>query len=201
MGKHGGICDCQTSRDTIIYATSADRRGLESITQVLSEVVLRPKLTDLEVDIARQTVKFELEALHMRPEQDIILLDMIHAAAYRDNTLGLPKLCPSQNLDKIDRNVLLSYLRLHHVPSRMVVAGSGVDHDEFVRHVEKHFNTETCTWNVETLANSSVHEVDTSVAQYTGGMVKVSADEEDGGSPGGSRRVMGCFLVIFVGRM
>lgn len=201
MGKHGGICDCQTSRDTIIYATSADRRGLESITQVLSEVVLRPKLTDLEVDIARQTVQFELEALHMRPEQEIILTDMIHAAAYRDNTLGLPKLCPSQNLDKIDRNVLLSYLRLHHVPSRMVVAGCGVDHDEFVRHVEKHFNTETCTWNAETLANSSVNEVDTSVAQYTGGMVKVSGDE-NGDSPGGSSQVNGLFhFVIFVGSM
>lgn len=61
----------------------------------------------------------------------------------------------------------------------MVVAGCGVDHDELVRHVEKHFNSETCTWNAETLGNSSVTEVDTSVAQYTGGTVKVSGVEEE----------------------
>lgn len=174
LGKHGGVCDCQTSRDTTIYATSVDRLGLESVTRILAEVVLRPKLTDEEVQTARHTVAYELQALHMRPEQDILLSDMIHAAAYRDNTLGLPRLCPTENLDKIDRNVLLSYLRLHHTPSRMVVAGCGVDHEEFVQYVEKYFNDNK--WNLETLNNSlnnSVTEVDTSVAQYTGGTVKV----------------------------
>lgn len=34
LERHGGICDCQGSRDTTVYATSADSRGLEAITQV-----------------------------------------------------------------------------------------------------------------------------------------------------------------------
>lgn len=62
----------------------------------------------------------------MRPEQEPILMDMIHAAAFRENTLGLPKLCPAENLDVITRNVLLNYLKYHHTPDRMVVAGVGV---------------------------------------------------------------------------
>lgn len=173
LEKHGGICDCQTSRDTFVYAASADSRGLEPVTRMLAEVVLRPQLTDDEVNLARQTVQFELESLNMRPEQDPILMDMIHAAAFRDNTLGLPKLCPPENLEKIDRDVLLSYLRLHHNPERMVVAGCGVDHDEFVRHVEKYFTGHAATWEAATLKNDSVNAVDTSVAQYTGGTVKV----------------------------
>lgn len=173
LEKHGGICDCQTSRDTFVYAASVDSRGLEPVTRILSEVVLRPKLTEDEVNIARQTVQFELESLNMRPEQDPILMDMIHAAAFRDNTLGLPKLCPAENLEKIDRNVLLSYLQLHNDPSRMVVAGCGVDHDQFVRHVEKYFTAESSTWNAEG-CKSNVNTVDSSVAQYTGGTVKVS---------------------------
>lgn len=177
LEKHGGICDCQSSRDTFVYAASADRRGLESVTRVLAESVLRPKIQTQEVDYARQVVQFELESLNMRPEQEPLLMDMIHAAAYRDNTLGLPKLCPPANAPLIDRDVLLSYLRLHHTPSRMVVAGVGVDHDEFVRHVEKFFANESATWELEPVKNNSVTEVDTSISQYTGGIVKVSVLE------------------------
>lgn len=35
LERHGGICDCQGSRDTTVYATSADSKGLEAITQVI----------------------------------------------------------------------------------------------------------------------------------------------------------------------
>lgn len=174
LEKHGGICDCQSSRDTFVYAASADRRGLESVTRVLAESVLRPKIQAQEVDYARQVVQFELESLNMRPEQDPLLMDMIHAAAYRDNTLGLPKLCPPANATLIDRDILMSYLRLHHTPARMVVAGVGVDHDELVKYVEKFFANESATWEMEPVGNNSVTEVDTSISQYTGGIVKVS---------------------------
>lgn len=126
LEKNGGICDCQSSRDTLIYAASIDSRAIESVTRLLADVTLRPTLHAAEVSAARKSVQFELETLGMRPEQEPILMDMIHAAAYRDNTLGLPKLCPSENLSLIDRNVLMNYLKYHHTPQRMVIAGVGV---------------------------------------------------------------------------
>lgn len=176
LEKHGGICDCQSSRDTFIYAASADTRGLDQVTKVLSEVVLRPQLKPDEVDLARQAVLFELESLHMRPEQEPILMDMIHGAAFRDNTLGLPKLCPSVNTSKIDRNMLLTYLKHHYTPQRMVVAGVGVQHDEFVKLVEKHFVESEATWNVEQIKNRGANSVDTSISQYTGGVKTEECD-------------------------
>jgi hypothetical protein len=36
-------------RDTFIYASSADRRGMDSVVQVLGEVVLRPQISLKEV--------------------------------------------------------------------------------------------------------------------------------------------------------
>lgn len=127
LEKNGGICDCQSSRDTLIYAASIDSRGLESVTRLLADVTLRPTLDSEEVNLARRAVQFELETLGMRPEQEPILMDMIHAAAFRENTLGLPKLCPPQNLEYIDRFVLMNYLKYHHTPKRMVIAGVGVN--------------------------------------------------------------------------
>lgn len=169
LEKHGGICDCQSSRDTFVYAASADSRGLESVSRILADVVLRPKLAIEEVDMARQAVKFELETLGMRPEQEPILMDMIHGAAFRDNTLGLPKLCPPENADKIDRAMLLNYLRHHHSPDRMVLAGVGVPHDDLVRLAEKYFVEGSATWETEPVAAKDPAGVDSSIAQYTGG--------------------------------
>ncbi|TMW39672.1 hypothetical protein DOY81_015248, partial [Sarcophaga bullata] len=125
LEKNGGICDCQSSRDTLIYAASIDSRAIESVTRLLADVTLRPTLHEEEVFLARRAIQFELETLGMRPEQEPILMDMIHAAAYRENTLGLPKLCPQQNLDTINRGVLMNYLKYHHTPRRMVIAGVG----------------------------------------------------------------------------
>ncbi|KMY92126.1 mitochondrial-processing peptidase subunit alpha [Drosophila simulans] len=172
LEKNGGICDCQSSRDTLIYAASIDSRAIDSVTRLLADVTLRPTLSDQEVSLARRAVNFELETLGMRPEQEPILMDMIHAAAFRDNTLGLPKLCPLENLDHIDRNVLMNYLKYHHSPKRMVIAGVGVDHDELVNHVQRYFVDDKAIWETEALEDLGPKQVDTSIAQYTGGLVK-----------------------------
>lgn len=126
--------------------------------------------------MARQSVQFELETLNMRPEQEPILMDMIHAAGYRDNTLGLPKLCPENNAVKIDRVMLLNYLKHHHTPTRMVVAGVGVPHDVLVEQVQKYFVEQKPTWETEKFQSKGANYVDTSVAQYTGGMKIVCPD-------------------------
>lgn len=81
LEKHGGICDSQASRDTFIYAASAYTSGLEEVMHLLAEITLRPQLTPEEIDLARLTVQFELETLGMRPEQETLLMDMIHAVS------------------------------------------------------------------------------------------------------------------------
>ena len=52
-------------------------------------MVLRPRLTAEEVEGARQTVAFELQTLAMRPEQEPLLMDMIHAVSQIIITLTL----------------------------------------------------------------------------------------------------------------
>lgn len=84
-----------------------------------------------------QTIQFELETLGMRPEQETILTDMVHAAAYQDNTIGLPKICPTANIGRINRHTLLSYLSKHFTPERMVLAGVGVNHEQLVEAANK----------------------------------------------------------------
>ncbi|XP_012288110.1 mitochondrial-processing peptidase subunit alpha [Orussus abietinus] len=174
LEKHGGICDCQASRDTFVYAASAERQGLDMVTRVLGDIVLRPQITDDELNAAKQTVQFELESLLTRPEQEPLLMDMIHAAAYRDNTLGLPKICPSENIENINRQILFTYLKNYYTPARMVVAGVGVHHKDLVEAAQKYFVDEKPIWEEDDtllLKDKNLGLVDHSIAQYTGGFL------------------------------
>lgn len=174
LEEFGGICDCQATRDTFLYAASVDSRGLEATLEILGDVVLRPRVTDEELEMTRMAITYELEDANMRPDQEPLLVEAIHAAAFGGNTLGLPKLCPEKNLESISRNVLMSYLRNYHSPERMVVAGVGIEHDRLVEAAQKFFIEEKPTWN-NADGKSNIH-VDHSVAQYTGGLITQSKD-------------------------
>lgn len=171
LEEHGGICDCQTSRDTTMYAVSADSRGLDVVVGLLADVVLHPRLTDEELEMTRMAVQFELEDLNMRPDPEPLLTEMIHEAAYRGNTVGLRRFCPPDNVARIDRAALHAYLRCYYRPARMVLAGVGVEHAQLVACARRHLLGARPAWGGEPAA-----EADRSVAQYTGGLVKLEKD-------------------------
>ncbi|RWS03327.1 mitochondrial-processing peptidase subunit alpha-like protein [Dinothrombium tinctorium] len=175
LERHGGICDCQGSRDTLIYAASVETKGLESVVRMLSEVILSPRITEEEINIARQTIAFELEDTAMKPDQETLLLEQIHAAAFRANTLGLPKLTPPENISRISRNMIYTYANLYHTPQRMVLAGVGVEHEKLVEFAQKDFVEKKPIWEEEMDIEKSI-QVCNSVAQYTGGVIAVEKD-------------------------
>ena len=94
---------------------------------------------------------------------------MIHQASYRSNTLGLPNICPEENIDKITRDELLVYLSSHFDPSRMVLTGVNVDHGQLVELARQHFVGADTSWR-EVKGRS----IDNSLSQYTSADVKVS---------------------------
>lgn len=171
LEKYGGICDCQSTRDTFLYAASFHRRGLDSTMEILADVVLRPQVRDDELDLVRQAIRYEIEDGEMNPQQDVFGVEGIHAAAFANNTVGLPKVCPEKNIDVINRKTLMHYLCNHHTPERMVVAGVGVDHDQLVECAQKYFVEDDPIWKGEKRITP-----DKSTAQYTGGIISQEKD-------------------------
>ncbi|XP_071948022.1 mitochondrial-processing peptidase subunit alpha-like [Antedon mediterranea] len=175
LEAYGGICDCQTSRDTMVYGISADREGLNEVIDILSEVVLRPKITSSELDDVGIGIRFELEDLELRPDPEPLLTEMIHAAAFRNNTLGQPKFCTEESLAKISNETIMQFLNVHHTPSRMVLAGVGMEHEALVDLAKTHFLGSSVAWNTEKIQQLGGN-IDRSMAQYTGGVQKVERD-------------------------
>jgi len=154
---------------------------VDSAIKILGDVILRPKLDENEIENARLAIRYELEDLDIRPEQEPILVEMIHAAAYRENTLGLPKISLPENISAIDRPTLFTFLRAHYDPSRMVLAGVGIDHDALVESAQKYFVEKKPIWVQDTSLTIPGRDiqVDRSVAQYTGGLVQIEKDLSD----------------------
>ncbi|XP_077986771.1 mitochondrial-processing peptidase subunit alpha-like [Glandiceps talaboti] len=175
LEKYGGIVDSQSSRDTMVYAMSVESSGLETGISVLADAVLQPKLTPEEIDLSAQIIQFELESLRLRPDPEPLLTEMIHAAAYRQNTLGLPRFCPKENIRSIDRTEILNFMHNYYSPSRMVIAGVGMEHDDLVKMVQRHFLTAKPVWETE-LDTSLSKGVDHSISQYNGGIVTEERD-------------------------
>ncbi|KAM3825440.1 mitochondrial-processing peptidase subunit alpha-like isoform 2-T2 [Vipera latastei] len=115
--------------------------------------------------MTRMAVRFELQDLNMRPDPEPLLTEMIHAAAYRENTVVLNRFCLAENIEKIDRMVLHSYLRNYYTPDRMVLAGVGIEHQ--LDCARKYFLGTVPAWG-----SGKAEEVDKSVTQYTGGILK-----------------------------
>jgi processing peptidase subunit alpha len=166
--RHGGMLDCQYHRDTIMYGATGYSSNCSSIIKLLSEAVFRPVITDDEMLTTRERVAFELEDVDMKLDPEPILTELIHLAAFRENTLGLPKMCPPGNVDVIQRQNVLDYLQCYYTPSRLTVCGVGIDHSSFVEMVKENFMNIQPSWS-HSEVNRSL-KPDNSVSQYTGGI-------------------------------
>lgn len=77
------------------------------------------------MQIRCKSALFAVKLLHIppfsRPDVEMIMTDYVHAAAFRDNTLGLPKVCPDPQA--ITREHIYAFMSKYFVPERMIVVG------------------------------------------------------------------------------
>ncbi|CDW57151.1 mitochondrial processing peptidase subunit [Trichuris trichiura] len=166
MEKNGAIVDCQHTKDSLIYASSCRASSAEAVLELIAESLFHPNFSEAEIATAREVVKSNVEAITMKPEPEELLNDLIHAAAYRDNTLGLPKYCQPENFDKIDKADLFSFMRTYYTPNRIIVG------EEKMR-------------------------VDESLAQYTGGEIRIEKDLSNVGMAINPFPELGHFVIGF----
>lgn len=65
----------------MIHAISLNKDGLETAIQILSEVVMRPQFQEEEILATQQAVAFELENIHMNPNKEMRMMEMVHTVS------------------------------------------------------------------------------------------------------------------------
>ncbi|KAF1346186.1 Metalloenzyme, LuxS/M16 peptidase-like protein [Delphinella strobiligena] len=133
----GGNIQCASSRESLMYQAATFNSAVPTTIALLAETIRDANITDEEVERQLETAEYEIGEIWSKPE--LILPELVHMAAYKDNTLGNPLLCPAERLPQIDRRTVEAYRSAFFRPERLVVAFAGVEHAEAVRLAEQHF--------------------------------------------------------------
>jgi len=160
MSQIGTNVHCAASREHVVLSADALRPNIPEVLAALADVLQRPRFAEFDLREARAQYAAEAEGRSQAP--DILLQDLLHEAAYQNNTLGNSFFAPLQNLDHFTGDVLRGWVREHYTTDRIVVSAVGVDHKEFTDLVTKVFN--------ELPRSLKPHK--SPQAQYTGGELR-----------------------------
>ncbi|KAL1302920.1 hypothetical protein AAFC00_003242 [Neodothiora populina] len=152
----GGNIQCASSRESLMYQAATFNSAVPTTIGLLAETIRDARITDEEVDRQLETAEYEIGEIWSKPE--LILPELVHMAAYKDNTLGNPLLCPAERLPHIDRRTIEAYRSAFFKPDRLVVAFAGVEHAEAVRLAEQHFGDMKSSLSSSTSASTSTAE-------------------------------------------
>ncbi|KAL1997031.1 hypothetical protein VTN49DRAFT_7896 [Thermomyces lanuginosus] len=133
----GGNIQCSSSRESLMYQSASFNSTVSSTLGLLAETIRDPLITEEEVEQQLATAEYEISEIWAKP--DLILPELVHMTAYKDNTLGNPLLCPKERLVEINKAVVDKYRAAFFRPERMVVAFAGVDHETAVKLTERYF--------------------------------------------------------------
>lgn len=134
----GGNIMCAASREAVAYQSSHFQKATPLVMSLIADTVTNPQFTPEEVEAQREAARYEIREFKSKPET--YLPEVLHHVAYQGETLGNSLFCPEERIDSIDTKLLLDTKKDWYRPERMVIAGSGIDHQELVELAEKHFS-------------------------------------------------------------
>lgn len=191
---------CSSSRETIMYQATVFPHDVPTALSLMSSTIQRPLLEEEELAAQKEAAAYEIREIWAKPE--MILPELVHTVAYRDNTLGMPLLCPEERLPEITSDTLRTYMRDWYKPERMVIAGVGMEHEQLVQLATEHFGNMTssptssaklhpsastshpslsksfATLQPDSLS-SDFATLSTARARYTGGQMMIDKPEEE----------------------
>ncbi len=137
LEKLGGNVQCASSRESMMYQAGTFNSAVPDAVALLADTVRNPRITDQEIAQQVETAGYEVSEIWSKPE--LILPELLHTAAFKDNTIGNPLLCPEERLQAINGDVIRAYRDAFYRPERIVVAFAGVPHEQAVELAEQHF--------------------------------------------------------------
>ncbi|KAM7476019.1 hypothetical protein LguiB_023262 [Lonicera macranthoides] len=129
----GGHVTATASREQMAYSYDAIKTYVPQMVELLVDCVRNPVFLDWEVNNEIKKVKAEIADMSNNPQG--LLLEAIHAAGY-SGALANPLLAPESALNRLSSTVLEEFVSENYTAPRMVLAASGVEHEELLSIAE-----------------------------------------------------------------
>lgn len=136
--NQSGHANCLKRENTVYYA-KAFNADVPAAVNILADILQNSKLESHAIDRERDVILRESEEVDKQLEE--VVFDHLHATAFQGQPLGHTILGPPQNIQSIQRDDLLNYIKANYTADRMVLVGAGgIPHKQLVELAEKHFS-------------------------------------------------------------
>lgn len=129
----GGNVTASASREQMGYTFDALKTYVPEMVELLIDSVRNPAFLDWEVSEQLEKVKAEIGEASNNPQG--LLLEALHSAGY-SGALANPLLAPESAINRLDSTILEEFVALNYTAPRMVLAASGVEHEELLSVAE-----------------------------------------------------------------
>ncbi|CAI9100486.1 OLC1v1037599C1 [Oldenlandia corymbosa var. corymbosa] len=129
----GGSVSAAASREQMIYTYDALKTFVPQMVELLIDSVRNPAFLDWEVNEQIAKLKDEISELSKNPQH--LLLEAVHSASY-SGEYGNPLMATESAANRLNGDVLEEFVIQNYTASRMVLAASGVEHDELLKYAE-----------------------------------------------------------------
>ncbi|KAB1218485.1 Mitochondrial-processing peptidase subunit alpha [Morella rubra] len=129
----GGNIGASASREQMGYSFDALKTYVPQMVELLVDSVRNPAFLDWEVNEEVLKVKQELEGLSNNPQG--LLLEAIHSAGY-SGALANPLMAPESALNRLDGTIMKEFVAENYTAPRLVLAASGVEHEDLLSIAE-----------------------------------------------------------------
>ncbi|KAI3694404.1 hypothetical protein L1987_77369 [Smallanthus sonchifolius] len=129
----GGNVTASASREKMSYTFDALKTYVPQMVELLVDSVRNQVFLDWEVKEQIQKVKAEISEYANNPET--LLLEAVHSAGY-SGALGIPLLASEGLLNRLDGTILEQFVAANYTAPRIVLAASGVEHEELLKYAE-----------------------------------------------------------------
>lgn len=116
MEKLGGMVQCISSREQIMFCVDVLRENVEQALEILADTVLAPRLSDEDIAQAREIISLQANEL----PADMLSRDAVTMAAFKGSPLGNSHFCPHDAAARITRSAVQSFREKFFVGDRCV---------------------------------------------------------------------------------
>ncbi|XP_074581961.1 mitochondrial-processing peptidase subunit alpha-like [Curcuma longa] len=125
----GGNVTASASREQMGYTYDALKTYMPEMVEVLIDCVRNAVFLDWEVNEQLQKIKAEIGEISNNPQG--LLLEAIHSAGY-SGALANPLMATESAINRLNSAILEDFVAENYTASRIVLAASGVEHEELV---------------------------------------------------------------------
>ncbi len=132
--RMGGFSNAFTSRETTCFHARVLDIHIETITDLLSDIVMNSRFDDMEVERERQVILQEINMVEDTP--DDYVHELFNSFIWGSNALGRSILGTRETVAGVNSEFLKTFVGHAYVAPRMVIAAAGnVAHDRFVERI------------------------------------------------------------------